>query len=1117
MTSPDSPTAVGAPAGAAPPADPRVTRALEEYLAALEAGRRPSRSEFLARHADIAGSLGDCLDGLEFVAAAVPELRQSVAPVPAELAAVGWAVPLGDFHIVREIGRGGMGVVYEAVQLSLGRQVALKVLPLAAALDSRQLQRFKNEAQAAAQLHHGNIVPVHAVGCDRGVHYYAMQYIEGQTLAAAIRDLRQQTGLEAGEAAPPAGGSPSLAEELVSGRWAGVGVADPQLTTAYAPPTVAGAPADDPNAPVTVVLSTERSLRGPAFFRTVARLGVQAAGALEHAHQLGVVHRDIKPANLLVDGHGHLWITDFGLAHCQSQAGLTMSGDLVGTLRYMSPEQALAKRVLVDHHTDIYSLGVTLYELLTLRPAFGGTDQQELLRQIAFEEPVRPRRLDQKVPAELETVVLKALEKNPADRYATAQELADDLRRFLEDRPIRACRPMVVQRVRKWARRHQPVVRTAAAAVILMAALLAGAALWLVRQQAARRADTERAVTAALARAETLLAEGDKQTEDATRWRSTVQLAASAVERAEELAATGEGTEELAQRVRQARAAVRAAETDSRLLAELERIRLEKAVIKLGPNDYARPATPLYAEHLGSYGVDLAAPKAAAAKVRGSRLREALLAALQDWWQASRDEPERQRLSEVIEAAEPPDAFRARWRAAAREGHRAQLAKLSTEASVQTLPAAAICSLAWDLQDAGEWAAAERLLRSAQRRKPDDFWLNHDLGRLLYNQANAFPVPVGPISLTAKLLRRILGLEQAEAFPAPVGGGGGSRLEEAVGYRRVALALRSDSPGMHHLLGSALLSKGDLEGAIDCYEAALRLEPNYAGVHQSLAIALDMNKDPEGAILEYRTALRIDPQLFVSHNNLGYHLYVKQQREEALGEFQAAIAIHPNMPQAHAGLGMALHDRGDLEGALREFEAVVALRPVQAEAHSNLGALLCERGDWESAVREYAEAFAAWLKLLGHPSPGKLYDAAAVAALAGCGQGQAALVMEHAHHPGVIKDAGRLGDQERAGLRKQAREWLRADLERWRRLLEKGPDTTRPRTAEEMQHWLEDPDFAGVRGEQALAGLPQAERSDWQQLWKEVESLRQRAARPLDKAAAPPPVSKFDRLEKGGR
>src|SRR5262249_41707794 len=162
------------------------------------------------------------------------------------------------------------------------------------------------------------------------------------------------------------------------------------------------------------------------------------AEALHHAHELGVVHRDVKPGNLLLDGRGNLWVTDFGLAQLPTEASLTLSGDLVGTLRYMSPEQALAQRVGIDHRTDIYSLGATLYELLTLRPVFAGGDRQQLLRQIAFEEPVPPRRVNKAIPADLETIVLKALEKDPADRYATAQELADDLRRLLEDRPIQA-------------------------------------------------------------------------------------------------------------------------------------------------------------------------------------------------------------------------------------------------------------------------------------------------------------------------------------------------------------------------------------------------------------------------------------------------------------------------------------------------------------------------------------------------------------------------------------------------------------------------------------------------------------------------------------------------------
>ena len=197
------------------------------------------------------------------------------------------------------------------------------------------------------------------------------------------------------------------------------------------------------------VFSTARSADRRGYYRAVARLGAEAAAALDYAHQLGVVHRDVKPANLLVDGQGRLWVTDFGLARVQSEASLTVTGDLVGTLRYMSPEQALAKRVPIDHRTDVYSLGATLYELLTLEPAFRGRDRQELLRQIAFEEPLRPRRVNPAVPAELETVVLKAMAKSPDERYATAGELADDLERFLKDEPIRARRQTLPQRARK--------------------------------------------------------------------------------------------------------------------------------------------------------------------------------------------------------------------------------------------------------------------------------------------------------------------------------------------------------------------------------------------------------------------------------------------------------------------------------------------------------------------------------------------------------------------------------------------------------------------------------------------------------------------------------------------
>jgi serine/threonine protein kinase/WD40 repeat protein len=445
-----------APSG---PDDPRVIQALEEYLAALEAGEPPARHEFLARHPGIAQVLAGCLDGLEFLHSAQRKRPRAAGDSSAaserSAPSLHPSAPLGDFCLRREIGRGGMGVVYEAEQMSLGRRVALKVLPFASALDARHLQRFKNEAQAAAHLHHQSIVPVYAVGCERGVHYYAMQFIDGQTVATLIRDLRLSVQAPMTNDEGMTNDQSRMLKETVPQADAATGVRHPTLG-----------------------LLSSLGIRHSSFFRTVATLGVQAAEALEHAHQLGVVHRDIKPANLMVDGLGNLWVTDFGLARLQGDAGLTMSGDLLGTIRYMSPEQALAKRGLVDHRTDVYSLGMTLYELLTLEPAFNGKDREEVLRQIAFEEPPSPRGRNRAIPFELETIVLKAIAKNAGERYATAQDLADDLGRFLADKPIRARRTSLWEKARRWRRRNPTVAFLSG--IVAMLLLLGALAVWVV-------------------------------------------------------------------------------------------------------------------------------------------------------------------------------------------------------------------------------------------------------------------------------------------------------------------------------------------------------------------------------------------------------------------------------------------------------------------------------------------------------------------------------------------------------------------------------------------------------------------------------------------------------------
>jgi serine/threonine protein kinase len=476
-----------------------VAKVADEFMARQKRGERPAIEDYAGRYPQAADVLGKVLAALELL-----NLSQSAPAEPGAPPSETMPGLLGDFRIVREIGRGGMGIVYEADQVSLGRRVALKVLPFAGALDSKQLQRFKNEAQAAAHLHHTNVVPVSYVGCDRGVHYYAMQLIEGQTLAQVIRELRHQgraepkanTGDEFVGAARPSGVGAGDAQVRADGSQfpgSGGGARDAGsigLPAAQAEPARVGSTTDyAPSTAAVAGLTTEHSTKNPAFLRSVAKLGIQAAEALEHAHAMGVIHRDIKPGNLLVDQRGHLWVTDFGLAQFNAEANLTLTGDILGTLRYMSPEQSLAQRVVIDHRTDIYSLGVTLYELLTLEPAVGGRDRQEILRRIAFEEPKAPRRINKAIPAELETIVQKAAEKNPADRYATAQELADDLERFLRHEPIRARRPTVAHRLVKWSRRHADWV-AAVAVVLLLAVVGTGVSALLIAGQrdAAREA-----------------------------------------------------------------------------------------------------------------------------------------------------------------------------------------------------------------------------------------------------------------------------------------------------------------------------------------------------------------------------------------------------------------------------------------------------------------------------------------------------------------------------------------------------------------------------------------------------------------------------------------------------
>jgi len=870
------------PADGSLPPTSQIVRILTEFLEELEAGASLDSEKLAAQCPEVAAPLKGCLASLKFLHDAVSEQGRLNLPGKADLsegkdglsdgARLSEVGRFGDFRLVREVGRGGMGVVYEAEQISLGRRVALKILPFAATLNARQLQRFKNEAQAAACLHHTNIVPVFGIGCEHGVHYYSMQYIDGQTLAAVIAELQKDPRPKEFTSTLDEGQQPT------------------QFSTVDPRPSVLG--------PRSSMLDPRSS-----FFKMVACLGIQAAEALDHAHQLGVVHRDIKPANLLLEivpgvdtlrGEPRafttgvrLWITDFGLARLTSSCGgddgnLTLTGDLVGTIRYMSPEQTQGRPLGVDHRTDIYSLGVTLYELLTLRPAFSSSDRHELLHQILSEEPTRPRRSNPAIPPELETIVLKAMAKGPAERYATGRELAADLERFLKDEPIRARRPTPLQRARKWARRHKPIVWSAIVALLATLAGLAGSAGWVMRDRAARQTQIENAVEIAVQDARQFQMEG--------KWPEA-QTSAS---RASDLLKDGQWPG-LAERVH-------ALLADCRLVTRLEEIRLLQADVDAKKNRFALDrALPEYRKAFKEYGLDFSTMStmeaAALLQARAPAVHATLVVALEDWLDLARKGKDREAdwLEEVVSLADL-DPWRQALRTARKSQDRLALERLAREVDVRAQPPQVLILLDRALRVCDMKEGAVALLKRAREAFPGDFWINQNLGEVL------------------------------QGYQPP-------QYEEAIRYLSTAEALRPQSPGVRLNLGLALYKKGRLDEAIAALRQAIALKPDYVAALNQLGNIFEEKGELNEAMAVFRNALKVNPDDLEAQWNLGVVHVRMGQNEEALAIYDHILALQPDFIETHFGHAAQL--------SLKSWhdQAVASLRkPTDQKRHNGVNA-----------------------------------------------------------------------------------------------------------------------------------------------------------------------------------
>jgi tetratricopeptide (TPR) repeat protein/tRNA A-37 threonylcarbamoyl transferase component Bud32 len=758
--------------------------------------------------------------------------------------------------------QGGLGEVHVAEDAELHRRVALKRLQPHQAQSPDSRRRFLREAEITSKLEHPGVVPIHGLVADEnGQPCYAMRFIEGESLKEAIQRFHDADR-------------------------------DPKR---------------DPG---------ERNLA----LRQLLGQFVAVCKTMAFAHNRGVIHRDLKPGNIMLGRYGETLVVDWGLAKTVQRSdearasgeetvqpsgaageSATRTGQVAGTPAYMSPEQAAGMLGQLGPPSDIYGLGATLYVMLTGQPPFQGGN---LLQQVQRGAVVRPRHVKPAVPLALEAICIKAMALKPEERYATALDLAADVEHWLADEPVRAYAEGWATRLRRWGRRHRPLVAGLTAAAVVGLVLGGAGWWWLERQEAERREQVARlegrdqeAIDTALQQAEGFMRKA--------QWPESQ----AALAQAEKRLADG-GPAPLQERLRQAR-------DNLGLVQRLDAIRLEAATLVDGKWS-PRRAAPAYASAFRQHGLDVQRGREPdlARRIAASPVKEQLVAALEDWaWSDAQLGP---RLLALARQADPdPERDRLRdpqlWRAGRELVHRAG------QADVGRLSPALVSAVGCLLEDMG--GPGVEFLERGQRRFPGDFWLNFNLGTALSRKARG-------------------------------------RWEEAIGYFRAALALRRATAPVYSNLGVALLYKGDPDGAIAALQQAIALEPKSAQTRTNLGLALARKGDLAGAVAAHRQALAIDPQLAVVHNNLGTALAEKGDLAGAIAAHHQAIALKRTYAPAYYNLGLALHAQGDLNGAIAAYQKVLALAPKYAPAANNLGNVRRAQGDLDGAIAAYKQALA---------------------------------------------------------------------------------------------------------------------------------------------------------------
>jgi serine/threonine protein kinase/tetratricopeptide (TPR) repeat protein len=807
---------------------------------------------------------------------------------------------IGPYKLLQQIGEGGMGTVFMAEQTRpVQRKVALKVIK--AGMDSAQvIARFEAERQALAVMDHVNIARVFDGGTtETGRPYFVMELVHGVPITRYCDDNH--------------------------------------LTP-----------------------------------RERLELFVPVCQAIQHAHQKGVIHRDVKPSNVMVtlyDGKPVPKVIDFGMAKATEQklterTLFTQYGTLVGTLEYMSPEQAEMSGLGVDTRSDVYSLGVLLYELLTgstplshkrvreaayrevlrmireeepPRPSTRLSDSGDTLASISAQRHMEPAKLAKLMRGELDWIVMKTLEKDRNRRYETASSIAADVQRYLNDEPVQACPPTAGYRLRKFVWRNKATLATVLIAMIA-ALFVVGSVGWAVRDRAARNAALDYEVRRTLDEAAAQL-EGAKWPE-----------ALATVQRAEKLLAAG-GHQEVPQRLRDL-------QKDLALAQRLENIysrpRKEEFYVGYELDD-------AYAEAFADAGIDVAALPVleAAERIRARGIWRELARALDVWAgmrqrAGSQKAPDWKRLLEIAEAADP-DPWRNPLRQARRHGDGKALAALAASADVARLRPETLHLLGYALYDSGAKEQAVALMRQAQLRYPDDWWINNLMGWYC---------------LTARP----------------------PQYDDALRYYTASQAVRPQNPYNLHAIGLGLLGKKAYAEAVVVYSRAIELKPDYSGAWFKRGEAYEHLGQGDKAAADVAHAIESNPKSAATWIDAGEAYDNLGRKDEAIAAFKEAIRLQPDSALAHYEFGRDLARKGLFDEAVAANKEVIRLQPEYVGGHFNLAWILSRKGDldgaipeWKEAIRlgpGYAESYYRLANVLANGADPKLRDAAEAVKLA---------------------------------------------------------------------------------------------------------------------------------------